>query len=120
MAAWIAAGHDVARLPLVSAEEVHERLSDERALRVLDVRSDEEWVGGHVCGALHVMGGYVPERAAELAKDDAELAVVCSTGYRSTVAASVLARAGATRLINVAGGMNAWRKSGLPECKPPL
>ena len=120
MAAWIAAGNDVARLPLVSAEEVHERLSGDRTLKVLDVRSDEEWADGHVCGAAHVMGGYVPERATELVKDDPELAVVCSTGYRSNVAASVLARAGATRLINVAGGMNAWRKSGLPECKPPV
>jgi len=119
MAAWIAAGHEVARIPLVSAEEVHDRLADEPALKVLDVRSDEEWNSGHVCGAVHVMGGYLPARAPDLASADAPFAVMCSTGYRSTVAASVLARAGATRLINVAGGMNAWRKSGLPVCDEP-
>jgi hydroxyacylglutathione hydrolase len=116
MAAWIAAGHDVARIPLVSAEEIHDRLADDPALKVLDVRSDDEWGQGHVCGAVHVMGGQVPERARELAQGDPPLAVICSTGYRSTVAASVLARAGATRLINVAGGMTAWRESGLPIC----
>jgi hydroxyacylglutathione hydrolase len=116
MAAWIAAGHEVAHIPLVSAEEVHDRLADDPALKVLDVRSDEEWSQGHVCGALHVMGGYVPDRAAELVKDDRPLAVMCSSGYRSTVAASVLARAGGTRLINVAGGITAWRQSGLPVC----
>jgi hydroxyacylglutathione hydrolase len=116
MAAWIAAGHEVARVPLVSAEEVHERLADDRALKVLDVRTDDEWKQGHVCGALHVMGGHVSERSEELVENDPPLAVMCSTGYRSTVAASVLARAGATRLINIAGGMNAWRQSGLPTC----
>ena len=116
MAAWIAGGNEVSRLPLLSAEEVYDRLADEPALTVLDVRSAEEWEEGHVCGAMHVMGGYLPERASDLVRDGITLAVVCSTGYRSTVAASVLARAGGTRIINVAGGMQAWRKSGLPVC----
>jgi hydroxyacylglutathione hydrolase len=42
--------------------------------------------------------------------------VVCQTGYRSTVAASVLERAGAADVRNVTGGMTAWQQAGLPVC----
>ena len=117
MGAWIAAGYEVSRNPLLSVDEVHERLSQDPPIRVLDVRTDQEWEEGHVCNAVHVMGGYVADRAGELTEGDAPLAVICSTGYRSTVAASVLARAGARRVANVAGGMTAWRQSGLPVCR---
>ena len=42
------------------------------------------------------------------------LAVVCQSGYRSTVVASVLARAGVTNVVHVTGGMGAWQQAGLP------
>jgi len=42
------------------------------------------------------------------------LAVICGGGYRSTVAASVLERAGFENVVNVTGGMSAWRAAGLP------
>jgi hydroxyacylglutathione hydrolase len=116
MEAWLSEGHEVSRIPLLPVEELHDRLSRDSSMRVVDVRSDEEWSEGHICDALHLMAGFVPERAAQLGADDAPLAVICSTGYRSSVAASVLVRAGATRVVNVAGGMNAWRQSGLPVC----
>jgi hydroxyacylglutathione hydrolase len=37
--------------------------------------------------------------------------------YRSTVAASVLARRGFGNVVNVTGGMQAWRKAGLPVAR---
>ena len=40
--------------------------------------------------------------------------MICGTGYRSTVATSVLQRAGVTDIVNVTGGMNAWLSAGLP------
>ena len=43
------------------------------------------------------------------------MALICGSGYRSTVAASVLARAGFENLINVIGGMTAWERAGLPS-----
>jgi hydroxyacylglutathione hydrolase len=41
------------------------------------------------------------------------LAVICGSGYRSSVAASVLQRAGRDDLVNVIGGMEAWHAAGL-------
>ncbi len=61
-------------------------------LAVLDVRRDEEWAEGHVAGAVHVPIHEVDDRHAEL--PDTELWVHCRTGYRASVACSLLARHG--------------------------
>jgi hydroxyacylglutathione hydrolase len=114
--AWIAAGYPVRRLRQASPAELLDDVSREPSIRVLDVRSDDEWEAGHVCGATHLMGGYLPDHARELARGGGPLAVVCQTGYRSTVAASVLERAGAADVRNVTGGMTAWQQAGLPVC----
>jgi hydroxyacylglutathione hydrolase len=83
-------------------------------VKVIDVRSDEEWSEGHIAGAEHVMGGEIAEHALSLPRDGVTLALVCGSGYRSTVAASVLERTGFTNLLNVTGGMAAWQHAGLP------
>lgn len=114
MEAWMHAGYPVAELPQVSATELYERLRDGRAIEVVDVRTDEEWRAGHIAGARHVMGGTLPERTDAVPGGDRTVAVVCGGGYRSTVAASVLERAGRRNLVNVSGGMSAWKRAGLP------
>jgi hydroxyacylglutathione hydrolase len=116
MQAWIAAGYRVAALKQESPADLLDTLSANPRLQVLDVRTKDEWRRGHICGATHLMGGEVPERASELARAGARLALVCQTGYRSTVAASVLARAGLRDVRSVTGGMNAWQHAGLPVC----
>jgi len=40
--------------------------------------------------------------------------IVCASGYRSSIAASVLQRAGFRRVVNAVGGMNAYLDAGLP------
>lgn len=82
-------------------------------MRVIDVRRADEWRQGHVPGAVNLP---LPELALRTGDLNGEpLALVCGSGYRSTVAASVLERSGFRRLYNVAGGMNAWTEAGLPK-----
>jgi hydroxyacylglutathione hydrolase len=114
MEAWIENGQPIEVLEQISPQDLHQRLASGKGPHVLDIRSDSEWSSGHVEGALHLMGGWVEERLAELPPPGEELAVVCAGGYRSTVVASVLARHGYQRLLNVTGGMNAWKRSSLP------
>lgn len=116
MQAWAEAGYEVAHTPQESPADLQARMA-RVPITVVDVRSDEEWSNGHVCGAVHVMGGYMPEQAPALAARGEPLAVICGTGYRSTVAASVLQRAGAREVSNVTGGMTAWTQAGLPVCR---
>jgi hydroxyacylglutathione hydrolase len=42
------------------------------------------------------------------------IAVHCKSGYRSSIASSLLKRAGYTEVMNVIGGMDAWNACGLP------
>lgn len=115
MSAWRDAGRPVERLEQIAPDALQDRLEEGDAVRVLDVRTDEEWKAGHVRGAHHVPGGEVPERIEEIAalREGEPLAVMCASGYRSTVVASVLQRAGHRELLNVTGGMAAWERGGL-------
>jgi hydroxyacylglutathione hydrolase len=119
--AWQAAGGELERTALIDPVSLAARLSaGEPGLHVLDVRADDEWNNGHVPGAHHIMAGELPGRLDEVPRDGI-VAVICGTGYRSTVATSLLARAGRTNLLNVTGGMTAWRTAGLPvESSDPL
>jgi hydroxyacylglutathione hydrolase len=114
--AWRRKGLPISRLARRTPKELVGDLSAASSPRIIDVRSDDEWAAGHVCGATHVMGGYVHDRAEALGAEG-PLALICGTGYRSTVAASVLERAGVTSVINVIGGMQAWEAAGLPVCR---
>ena len=75
--------------------------------RLLDVRTAGEWAAEHIEGALHIPLPGLPRRLAELPRHD-PLAVICGSGYRSSIAASLLREAGFSRVQNVMGGMSAY------------
>jgi len=112
---WIRAGYSRRQTPQLSPRELHDTQRNGGRLQILDVRTDDEWRAGHVAGATHLMAGHLADRVDDVRRLPAPLAVMCGSGYRSTVAISVLERAGLVDVINVTGGMNAWRQAGLPE-----
>jgi hydroxyacylglutathione hydrolase len=79
---------------------------------VLDVRRTGEWERFHLAGATSIPLARLAESTRELDRN-VEWTVVCASGFRSSIAASVLERAG-LRARNVAGGMDAYRRAGLP------
>jgi hydroxyacylglutathione hydrolase len=87
-------------------------LSDQ--VQVLDVRERAEWEDGHVPGAVNIP--YHDLRGIPDGIEKAQpVAVMCSSGQRSAVAASLLARAGVPHVIHVAdGGVGTWRDHGWP------
>lgn len=89
------------------------RLVDAGA-RVLDVRTKAETASGVIPGALHVSieGADGLERHLdELPKDGRGWLVYCAAGGRSAAACEMLARAGHSRVNNLAGGIGAWSRS---------
>ena len=112
MSAWRVAAGPVESLPQITVDELNDGLGDGR-MSLLDVRQPAEWSGGHAPGAFHITGAELPDRVGEV-PDAGPLAVTCSSGYRSSVAASLLARHGRTGLHNVIGGMSAWTAAGHP------
>ncbi|WP_298798249.1 rhodanese-like domain-containing protein [uncultured Pseudonocardia sp.] len=78
---------------------------------VLDVRSAEEFTGGHVPGAVNVP---LEQVVAEPGRySGREVYVICQSGGRSAKAAQALAGAGA-RAVSVAGGTAGWIEAGRP------
>ena len=92
----------------ISVAELAERL-DASAV-VVDVRQPDEYLGGHVPGAVLIPLNDVPVRYGEL-PTDREVLVVCRSGGRSYVASEFLVANG-VRAVNVAGGTLAWIESG--------
>lgn len=111
---WKSAQYPVDQVSFITPEELYALLNTDSDVKVLDVRTDDEWEDGHIADAVHIMGGKLPEHVDELSKEGVKWAVICGSGYRSTVAVSVLERAGFDNLLNVGGGMGAWNEKNLP------
>ncbi len=82
-------------------------------LQVIDVRATSEYRAGHVAGALHMHLGYLPDSLNKLPRDKT-LVLHCLGGDRSGTACSLLLKHGYKNLLNLAGGIGAWEKAGLP------
>ncbi len=94
------------------------RLFNDGAL-MLDVRSANEYKEGFIGDAKNVPVADLKTRMNLLPKDKAQpIVVYCATGARSASAASVLAKEGYTQVVNLTGGIHAWKAAGLPVMKP--
>jgi hydroxyacylglutathione hydrolase len=81
---------------------------------LLDVRTDGEWEASHIDGAIHVPLPELPSRLGKVPKDQ-PVAVMCGSGYRSSMAASLLKSAGVQQVQNVMGGMGAFMETKCPD-----
>lgn len=98
------------RIAQVSAEELAPRLN---TVTIVDVRNATEWATGHLPGAIHLPLGYLADRANEIPAGR-PVVVQCQSGARSSIAASLLQRAGFADVTNLTGGITAWAAAGLP------
>lgn len=117
MTAWENAGLPLQPLPQVHVRELAKSIDEDPArLAVLDVRAPHEWEDGHVPGATHVFLPELPKSLSRLSKDR-PVAVYCDSGYRASIAASLL-QAHGYDARNVPGSWQAWQACGLPVEKP--
>lgn len=80
-------------------------------VKLVDVRSDEEWKSGHIADAEHRFLGRLPDNIFAI-ESDKPIVTQCQTGGRSVIAASILQAAG-REVINMTGGFRAWVDAGL-------
>lgn len=93
------------------------RLLNQGAL-MLDVRSKAEFDSGHVIDARHVPQEELASSAETLKKYREKVVIVCcESGMRSSAATRVLAAQGFARIVNLRGGLAAWRSENLPLVK---
>jgi glyoxylase-like metal-dependent hydrolase (beta-lactamase superfamily II)/rhodanese-related sulfurtransferase len=111
---WIWRGHELEYIPQISVQELLElRDSEKDGIYVVDVREPAEAAQGAIEGSVNIPLGQLVARAAELQRDKL-LVVHCKGGYRSSIATSLLRRAGFRDLANITGGFDAWKAAGLP------
>lgn len=110
MSAWAQAGLPMDNMQQVDVHTLYKNLT---AVQVLDVRSAEELSGGRIPNAKHIYLPELSDRMGELNKK-APIATYCNTGYRASIASSLLKQAGFEDVRNVPGSWTAWIKAELP------
>ena len=112
MTSWREEHREVARIRRLAALQLPARLDADPTLQVLDVRERSEWDAGHLPGSVHVPYHDV-DRVPEGLDPARPIAVVCGSGQRAAVAASLVARFGASDVLHVTpGGVPAILRAG--------
>jgi thioredoxin len=101
----------------LDAAAFSKEIAAQSAPQILDVRTPDEYAGGHIAGA-QLADVTASSFAGEVSKigfaKEQPLFVYCLAGSRSADAASQLTKAGYAKVINLKGGMLGWQRSNLP------
>ena len=117
MIAWAAAGLMTRHVRQLSAEELHDMVTGSNDFVLVDVRAPLEYVDNHIEGAVNIPAADLRTRHAEL-DPGAPTVLICSSGNRASLAASMLKQHGFQDVSNVAGGMTGYSKAGYArECR---
>jgi hydroxyacylglutathione hydrolase len=115
---WIENGFELDYIPQISVQYFVElRNKEPDRIAVLDVREPGEVSGGAIENALSIPLGKLGSRLAALDREKL-LIVHCKGGFRSSIATSILRRAGFRDIANLIGGFDAWKAAGLPCAMP--
>ncbi|MBX3150218.1 MBL fold metallo-hydrolase [Candidatus Obscuribacterales bacterium] len=109
--AWIKSGHDTGETPQITIDQLKEKMAEVKDLQVIDVRRKGEYEAGHVPGAINIP---LADLKRNLDKVDKRrpTAIICASGYRSSISTHILKSGGVAYLYNTVGGTNAWRTAG--------
>ena len=97
----------------ITAQALFEQLQSDTSPRVVDVRTAKEWNSGHIEGSLNVPLNRLAERIKDIPRDR-PIVVHCRSGYRSSIAASVMEQHNLPHVFDLVGGIDAWNASQLP------
>jgi hydroxyacylglutathione hydrolase len=115
MTSWRIEGKPVEAIERIDVDELHRRAA---SVQILDVREQSEWDERHIPGSLHVPYHDIDAIPEGLANGK-PVAVICESGRRSVVAASMLQRLGRKDVLHVVeGGVGAWASRGYDVERP--
>jgi len=112
---WSAAGYATASIPQIAPHHLVALCQDEsERMAVVDVREPAERDAGFIEGSQWIPLGKLKSNLAQLDRGSL-VAVYCRSGYRSSIATSLLRAAGFSEVSNLTGGFDAWKGAGLPS-----
>lgn len=110
-----------ARIQEVAVDQAEQAIREADVL--IDVREADEYVAGHVPGAVLVPRGMLEFRLSNtpaLEPRDLKFVLYCKTSGRAALAACALHEMGYLNVRSIAGGFDAWVEAGKPVAKPAL
>lgn len=111
--AWQAAGGEVDTIASIPADAFAEAFNGEEKLHVLDVRKPGEFSSEHIENATSFPLDFINKHMSEVDRET-EYYLHCRSGYRSTIAASILKARGFEKLVNVQDAYDNFAEAGLP------
>lgn len=112
-AAWKAAGEEVDTIEALDVPTLAAMMKSGEKLHILDVRKPGEWSAEHVDGASHFPLDFINDHMSEINRDDTYY-LHCRSGYRSTIAASILKSRGFEKIVDVVGTFEDMIAAGIP------
>ena len=91
----------------LTPQELKEKLDSNADVLLIDIREDWEREEYNI-GGVHIPMGEIPSKLSEIPKDK-EVVLYCEKGIRSTITIQRLETLGFHNLINLSGGMKAWK-----------
>jgi hydroxyacylglutathione hydrolase len=113
MKAWETAGLPLERMEQVTVQQLQESQTKRSRATILDVRGPDEWQSGHIPTAEHHFLADMRDRIMGLNKDQ-HYVTYCASGYRASIAASLMKSRGFKHISNVPGSWDAWVAAGYP------
>lgn len=110
---WKAAALPTEHFETIDIDTLYKRWSQHTNFTVLDVRRDDEWNEGHIPESLHLHIGDLPQHLDEVPLDR-PIALICRTGHRAEMAASMIAATGREVIAVGKGGVPDWAEKGFP------
>ena len=108
---WLNSGNEIATIESISVEEFINDFQNKKE-KIIDVRKPSEFETTHITGAISLPLDFFNNK--NFTKVGEGNFIHCRSGYRSTVASSILAREGKKNLVNVIGSFDQIKESNIP------
>ena len=111
--AWKKAGKEIDTIQTIGTDKFEHTYTKDKSIKILDVRKPSEWEGEHVEGSQNFALDFINKHMSEVNKGTLYY-MHCRSGYRSTVAASILKARGFENLVNVQASFDDIAASEIP------
>lgn len=100
----------------IKSDKLAEELTGAELPTIIDVRTKAEWdKDGYIEGSINLpFSDFFANMDQVPADKDARIVVLCASGHRGSMVLMALRLMGYTDVVNLAGGLNAWKGAGLP------
>lgn len=111
--AWVKAGKETDSVSRISAGQFEKEISG-KEVKIIDIRRESEYIAEHIHEAYNKPLAYINEWIHELQPQE-HFYMHCGSGYRSTMAASILQARGYRNFTEIEGGFKAIASTSVPK-----